>query len=619
MLSASWPVRPPVRAGLRQSIRSIDVTAALLALLLAAFVVVGASFEASDTTGWFTSSPGAAAGSAVTAVAIAVVLYIPISLVYAWLDRRWSGDRRAVPRIIPMRRAIARWLFPTFAALLAGWLPWLLLHYPGDLDSDTTDQLLQWLGFLPRVNHPPWFDTVIFGWFWEVGRALGDYNVGLFTYLVFQVAATALGMAFVLTYLGRLGLADRPRRILTAFAALFPIFAISGSLMTKDNFAAIFWLPLLVLFAETVRTRGLCRPWVSAAAIALVIPLVLARRPNVYVLTLCVLVLLVISVRPARKRLLIGTAAILIVTSLIWPRIVLPSLGVQPGTTRDMLSVPLQQTARTVARHGPDIPASERAAIDAVLRYDNLAEAYAPRKSDAVKSRWNIDATSAQKLAYARVWFAHFVRYPGTYFAATANNTFPYFTPVSPVDYPRELTNQRRYVDVWVARSVEGTTRQQIEQVVHGLYQPPALATVRTAVNRATMASISGTFLASSAFYGSWLPLLALGFALRRRSWMLALATVPLFVNLLVLVAGPVVGGRYLLPMVLGSVLVAGLMMVPVSWLPASGDRGSPRSGADAVDRAEADATDLVTEGSADGEGGRVPVGARSADASTRR
>src|ERR671917_1004834 len=86
VLSASWPVRPPVRAGLRQSIRSIDVTAALLALLLAAFVVVGASFQATNSTAWFASSPGAAAGSALAAVAITVVLYIPISLAYAWLD-----------------------------------------------------------------------------------------------------------------------------------------------------------------------------------------------------------------------------------------------------------------------------------------------------------------------------------------------------------------------------------------------------------------------------------------------------------------------------------------------------------------------------------------------------
>jgi hypothetical protein len=582
VLSPAKPAPPATVRRLRLSVRSIDVIAALLALLLAIFVVIGASFQATDSTAWFTSSPGAAAGNALAAVAITVVLYVLISIVYAGLDRHWAGYRQAGVRVIPMRRAMAQWFLPTFSVLVVVWLAWLLLHYPGNVDSDTSSQLLQWLGFMPRVNHHPWFDTVIFGWFWEIGRAVSDYNVGLFVFLVFQVTATALGMSLVLTYLGRLGLSGRWRRILTAFAALFPVFAIQVSVMSKDNFAAILWLPFLVLFVETVRTRGrvLCRPWVGAGAVVLAIPLVLARRPNVYVFILCVVVLLIISVWGARKRLLIGAALVLVLTSLVWPRVVLPSLGVRPGTATDMLSIPVQQTARTVVRHGDSIPASERAAIDAVLRYDGLADVYTPRRSDPVKARWNNDATTAQKLAYARVWLAQLKRYPGTYVAATVNSTFPFFAPVAPAILPRNL-NQRRYVDFFLARSVDGTTRQQIEQVLYDLHPLPALNTARTAVDRVTVALLSANLVASMAFYCSWIPLLVLGFAARRRSPLLALATVPLFVNLLILIAGPLAGERYTVPMIMGSVLLVGLTMVPVSWLGA----GEPETGSRAAKR----------------------------------
>ena len=284
----------------RRAIRSIDVVAAVLALLFALFIVVGGSFSSTNSTAWFSSSLAAAAGSAAAILLIGVVLYIPISLLYRWLDRRRSDEPQAAARIIPMRRAVDRWLLPTFVALLAGWLPWLLIHYPGDVDSDTTTQLFQWLGLHPREDHHPWFDTIVFGWFWNIGTAVGDLKVGIFLYMLFQVAATALGMAFLLTYLGRLGLSDRPRWVLTAFVAVFPIFAITGSLMSKDNFAAIFWLPFLVLFVETVRTRGalLFRPWVGMAAIAMIVPLVLARRPNVYIFGLCAVVLLFVVAGP---------------------------------------------------------------------------------------------------------------------------------------------------------------------------------------------------------------------------------------------------------------------------------------------------------------------------------
>ena len=279
-----------------------------------------------------------------------------------------------------MRRAIGRWLLPTFGALMVGWLAWLMIHYPGIIhDTDTTSQLLQWYGGVtPRVNHP-WFDTVIFGWFWNLGRAVGDYNVGLFVYLLFQTAATALGMALVLTYLGRLGLSDRPRRILTAFAALFPPFLIAVSEMTKDNFAGIFWLPFLVLFVETVRTRGrvLCRRWVGAAAIALIVPLVLAKRPNVYVFILCALVVLVISVPAARKRLLIGMALVLALTSLVCRGLSYRASVCGRQRPRTRSRYPFNRRLERW-RGGNSMPLAERAAIDAVLPYDRLAKSMTP-------------------------------------------------------------------------------------------------------------------------------------------------------------------------------------------------------------------------------------------------
>jgi Family of unknown function (DUF6020) len=577
-----YPTRPlliSVTQRARQVIRPVDIPAAGVAALLAAFVVGGASFQSSNSAGWFSSSVGAFAGSVLAVVAVATALYFPISLGYAWLDRRRAKARADTPRVLPMRRALAQWFWPTFGFLMAGWLTWLLIHYPGIIhDTDTTSQLLQWYGILPKVNHHPWFDTIVFGQFWDLGRALGSDNAGLLIYLLFQVTGIALGMSLVLAYLGRLGLPAGPRRVLTAFAALCPAFLIAVSEMTKDNFAGMFWLPFLVLFVEAVRTRGriLCRPWIASSAIALAIPLVLTKRTSLYLFLLCVLVVLLTSVPWARWRLLVGAAMILVLTTLVWPLIVLPSLGVRPATATDTLSIPLQQTARTVARHGPDIPQDERAAIAAVLPYDRLAEIYDPRTADRVKAKWNEQASASEKAAYLGVWLEQSARYPGTYFAALANNTFPYFIPGWVVNYPREL-EQSTKIDYLLTQSVEGTTRADIERAVAGFRPPPVLDELRLAVNRVTAVGMKGNLLTSMAFYCSWLPVLVLGFALRNRNWLLGLATVPFFIYLLILVAGPVAGMRYMVPMVLGSVLLAGLTMVPRTWQAA--ERRRPISG----------------------------------------
>lgn len=547
----------------------IDVTAVIVALLLAGFFVVGASFAATNSSAWFSGSAGAAIGAFLAVLVIAAALYLAIRLLYRWLDRRWDATAESAAGIIPMRKALRRWFWPSFAAVYAGWLGWLLIHFPGSVDSDTITQLYQWLGLAAKVDHHPWFDTMIFGWFFDLGRAVGNWNVGLFAFLFVQVTASAAGMALALTYLARLGLSKGPRRVLTAFVAVFPIFAMSVSVMSKDSFGQVFWLPFVVMYVEALRTRGrfLCRPWIGLAAIVLTIPLVLAKRTNVYVVVLCLIVLLVVSAWRTAARLAIGAVVVVAVTNLLWPHVVLPALGVAPGTGTDALTVPLQQTARTVREHGANLPASERAAIDAVLRYQGLAKAYDPRRSDAVKGRWRAGTTSAERRAYLRTWLAEGLRYPGTYLAATANNTYEYFAPLTPMSFQTDL-DLRRYIDFWQSRAFPSTTRAQITDVALGLHPPATLVPVRSTVNHVNATFLTGNLFASKALYASWIPLLVLGFAIRRRSWLLALATIPLFLNLAVLVASPIALPRYIGPSVHGAVLIAGLAMLPLRWQP---------------------------------------------------
>lgn len=541
----------------------LDAPAATTAGVLSAFIVVGASYEATDSARWFASSPGAALGSAVVAVGLAFFLSVPLILLFRWLDR--FGAVRSSPE--SFREAVRRRFVSTAALLLAGWLPWLILHFPGNVDGDTITQRMQWVGLLAQTDHHPWFDTMVFGWFWDLGSAVGDDGVGLFVYLLLQEAATAAGLALVLTYLGWLGMARAARWTLTAAAALLPVFMAAPSVMSKDAFAAVFWLPFLVLFVEAVRTRGrvLRDPRMAAAALVLIVPLILAKRTNVYLVVICAVVLLVIAARGTRPRIALGTGAALVVTNVVWPLLLLPALGVAPSTATDMLTIPVQQTARIVAAHGDEIPAHEREAIDDVLRYDGLADAYVPRRSDSVKGRWDQDATSEEMRAYLEVWFAQLLRYPMTALSATAANTFEYFAPVSPMAFQNSLTLER-YIDYWEERAVPATTRGEIVAVVDGLHAPAELDHARTAVNHATDAIAERDPLSSKAFYASWIPLIALAYAIRRRRALHILALVPLLANLAFLVASPVALPRYVLPLVYASVLAAGMMLTPVRW-----------------------------------------------------
>ncbi len=438
---------------------------------------------------------------------------------------------------MPMRVAMRRWLLPTWLVLVGGWLPWLLVHYPGNVDSDTITQMFEWLNYSQRSDHHPWFDTMVFGWFWDLGHALGSYNYGLFIMLFLQELATALGIALALVYLGRLGLSARARWTLTALLAVFPVFFITPSVLSKDSFAGVFWTPFLILYIEALRTRGrvLLRPWVAAGAILLTIPLILAQRPNLYLVILCVIGLIVVAARGTRWRIAAGTLGVVLVTNVVWGMIVLPAWNVKPGSMTDILSIPLQQTARTVKEHGSSLPASEKQAINAVLRYDGLAKAYVPTRSDAVKGRWSGKATRAQQLEYFKVWFVEMFRYPGTYLAATFNNNYDFAAPLTRINFQSNLS-LAHYIPFWHSRAFPTTSVSQISDVANSLHSPHRMLPAIASLNDETAAFMDSTMLlASKALYASWIPLLALAMGIRRRSWFHVLATLPVFVNLAIL------------------------------------------------------------------------------------
>ncbi len=549
-----------------------DWVAAVLAVIFAGLVVAGSSFKADNSSAWFTSSAAAVVGSLVAGLFVAALSYLGLVLLFRWLDGRWdAGTGSARGAGTPgMRAALRRWLVPTWLALLAGWFPWLVIHYPGNVDSDTITQLFEWLGLSQRSDHHPWFDTMVFGWFWDLGHLLGSYTYGLFAMLVLQELLTALGFAVALTYLGRLGLSPRARWTLTVLVAVSPVFFITPSVLSKDSFAGIFWTPFLVVFTEALRTRArvLVRARVGAGAVILTTLLILAQRPNLYLLVLCAVALILVAARGTRVRIAGGVLAAVLVATVVWGMILLPAWRVQPGGLGDALSVPLQQTARTVRDHGSALPASERRAIDAVVGYDGLAKAYVPTRSDAVKARLKAKATRRQQLDYARVWFSEMLRFPGTYLAATFNTSYEYFAPLTRVNFQTNLA-LARYIPFWHSLALPGTSTAQIADVADSLHSPRWLAGAQRAVNDETGAFMDSTMLLSSkALYASWIPLIALGMGLRRRNWFHLLALLPVLVNLAILVAGPIALARYAIPSIYGSVLAVGLLLLPTVWEP---------------------------------------------------
>ena len=523
------------------------------------------------------------------------------------------------PFAMPLAVLVLTWL-PTFIGCMPGLFmgdtgaqirQWF--NYP----NGTSDYLnLINPNVLLNAHHPV-VHTAILGTCVQLGMNLfGSENTGLLIYTTMQFLLTALVTAYLVSSLRRFGVGLIPRGVVLAFFVFMPLFSNYAVLITKDVLFAdsvallvVQMAKLLVPGAGVRMTAGTGEKTGCAAtsvalqpaldiepspttgmritALPVLVPfaacdwflLVLAslgctflrNGGLVFPLAACVLVIafhLIDASRAQRtetgmpRKLWLGVLAVALLSTAFYggfTKVLMPAFDITPGSRREMLSIPFQQTARFVSKHdGANagitdgtgtadglVTDEERAAIDAVLDYSTLASRYDPDKSDAVKNQFNEDATSEQLAAYFKVWASQFAKDPESYLSAVANNYYGYFYPSSKDAFTYSTTTSAEIMDRPANRAhfnfhlESGPLIAVCKQLVT-LY--------RVAVQRIPLSSLA---LSSSTYV--WLLISACVYLLRNRQWRSLALFVPLLGILAVCLIGPCNGStymRYLYPMI---------------------------------------------------------------------
>ena len=466
--------------------------------------------------------------------------------------------------------------------------------------------------------HHPVAHTALVGSCVQLGMTLfGDENTGLLIYTALQFSLTALTVAYLVSSLRRFGVGLIPRAVVLGFFVFMPLFSNYAVLITKDvlfgDAVALLVVQLAKLLVPGVGVRAVTddaqagRAAVPApaaepaldielspatgmrlTALPFMVPfgardwalLVLASlgctffRNGGLVFPLVAAALAIVrqladahrAVRAGTggcRKLWLGVGAVALVSLLLYTgftKVLMPAFDITPGSRREVLSVPFQQTARFVQKHDGAhagitdgtgtadglVTDEERAAIDAVLGYSDLAARYDPDKSDAVKNKFNERATAGQLAAYFKVWAQMFVRDPESYLSAAINNYYGYFYPSSK--------------DVFTySTATSAATMDRPQNRAYFNFHPSSgplvvacdhLVTLyRVAIQRIPLSSLA---LSSSTYV--WLLLISCVYLLRCRQWRSLALFVPLLGILAVCLIGPCNGStymRYLYPMIL--------------------------------------------------------------------
>lgn len=460
------------------------------------------------------------------------------------------------------------------------WLPYWVVFFPGTYAFDGFRQLNEFLGYLDRTTHHPYMATTLMGGLFSAGKVFG-VNGALFVYTVVQGALACLVFALTCSTAFRVASASGRGRVplaawgaALAFFALVPVFPIGATVVYKDY---PYTLSVLVLVNVLVRAAVSRRVDIAGAALFAVGAFGAAafRNDGIVIVVACA-ACLVVLLRRQRVRIVVAAGTVVGALALA-NAVVFPALGVAKYSNAEMLSVPLQQTARYLKVHGDEVTPAQWAVLQSLLkdgkRAEDLAGAYNPTLSDPVKNRFKSFDSEALK-RYGGVWLEMLARHPGTYAEATVGNTYGYFWPttkanVPPIQYPDLIHFRTGYWDA---------TKTQLTRPDAGLdpNYPAALGPAREAAVKGAKAlataPVLGLVLAPASYF--WVLLTAAALLIRRRRrWRALTPFVPAALVFLVCLASPVNSNlRYAFPYV----VTVPLLVVYTLWALGGPSPGRP-------------------------------------------
>ncbi len=542
-------------------------------------------------------------------------------------DQSVSHLKNITQNIRPERPAWQTWLFSTVTILLC-WLPVFLAYYPSVFAYDAEGQLYQVLAHDYSTHHPL-LHTIFLGAFFRLGDVLpGSYPAGMAVHSIVQMLLMATVFGYTLARLAARNVPAVLRIMLLLFYALFPTNSVLALSTTKDVlFSALVLLCTLLVYEMADSSgNGLTRKGWSLYTFWTIL-LLLFRNNALYALLLtipaaCFLLRRNQLQKGASWRRYLACTVLALILSAAGSMALKTALHAQNGSPREMLSIPLQQMARTRVKAEETLSEDMRRELDQYLPAEWVFAAYNPYLADPVKSRAVIHNDPA---GFIRTWIRLGLKHPQIYIDAFLDTSVGYWFP-----------EDRTHAQIYGLGSESGfgylSTDTRAMPAGFEIPQQSLLPKLRARMERIvsdnSYQNIPGVrILFAPAFYW-WLLCLYMAVTIYRKQYLLLLPAVFPVCYYMTLLLSPAVLIRYMYPFVVTSpVLFCTLFRQPRhaassvltcsfsvkwrrvkysckhgTWLIA---RGNEFSACKAAERGDA-AASLSEVGAADGNSGKL-------------
>ena len=290
-------------------------------------------------------------------------------------------------------------------------------------------QICQSLGISNLTNHHPVFHTFFISIAMNIGKIFGNYNLGVAIYSMAQMIVESGIFSFAVYYMAKRGIDSKFRMLTVLFYAFYPVNALYSITMWKDIPFAIAMLIFTIMMTEIAINQKyfMKSRYKNILLIISMILVILFRNNGIYVVILTIPSLFIFTKKYYKK--IIAISCIVLATYMIWKGPVFSLLNIKPGSSREALSIPLQQFARITKNHSDTLTEDEKMRIYKYLPTDNLAGVYTPKISDPVKSNFSDKGFAEDKVGLVKLYFELAIKYPRATTEAFLCNNFGYWYP----------------------------------------------------------------------------------------------------------------------------------------------------------------------------------------------
>lgn len=338
--------------------------------------------------------------------------------------------------------------FYIWAIIFLFWMPVFFALYPGAFVYDATEEYVEVISRQFTMHHPL-LHVLALGGIVHLFEYIGaGANLGIAVYVLLQMLVMSAALSFVVRSLQMWGVTKRYAFITVLFFSIFPLFPLYAVCTAKDGLFTVFLLVAIVSMGNIIRLADVkdaqppsptSAPPMSDMIIFLVSStLMMMLRNNglyAYAATALISAMTLIISRRQKPAAFSGTTARLlilmvlsIVLSLGGTRILKLATGATDGEHQEMLTVPIQQLARTYTYSPEAFTPDEEALLKAFIPEDYLTT-YSPRISDVLKSGFDNQYYESHRALFYKLWLTIGARRPLTYLNAHLGTAYGYVYP----------------------------------------------------------------------------------------------------------------------------------------------------------------------------------------------